>query len=92
MLFGMILNKRVNYLIFSDLPFDLFIKTRLKTAIKVFRFVKYFSVFPLPLLTPANIANLCRISLRVLRVNYFYVWGCADKMEIRQRLNVVVDF
>ncbi len=51
-----------------------------------------FSVFPLSLLTPANIPNLYRFSLHVLRVNYFYVWGRADKMEMRQRLNVEANF
>jgi hypothetical protein len=51
-----------------------------------------FSLFPLSLLTPANIANLCRFSLRVVRVNYFYVWGRAEKMKTRQHLNVEVYF
>lgn len=48
-------------------------------------------MLPLSLLTPANIAKPWRFSLRLLRVNYFYVWGRTDKMEMRQGLNMEVD-
>lgn len=60
-------------LIFNTLYSNAFVKSHLKTALKLFRNVKSFSVFFLSLLTPANIAKISRISARLLRLNYFYV-------------------
>ena len=68
-------------MIFNALSPRLFVKFALKITLKVFSNVKYFSVFLLSLLTGANIAKIRRISALVLRLNYFYVWGCIEKIK-----------
>ena len=80
-----------NKLIFRVLHPHTFVKFHLKTLSKVFHNVKLFSVFPLSLLTPANIAKISRIPSLVLRLNYFYVRDRAGKTKLRQRLNVEVN-
>ena len=48
-------------------------------------------MFPLSLLTAANIADLCHIPSPLLRLNYFYAWGRIYKTELRERFNMEVN-